>query len=51
MSEQSVYGWPWFRKEIQDGVAFSERYCSDLLDLVQEMDGALDASAAAAVAG
>jgi hypothetical protein len=38
MSEQSAYGWPWFRKEIQDGVAFSERYCSDLLDLVQEMD-------------
>jgi len=38
MTNTSAYGWSWFRDEIQNGVAFSERHCSDFLDLVEEMD-------------
>lgn len=38
MTNTPTYGWSWFRDEIQKGVAFSERYCRGLLDLVEEMD-------------
>jgi hypothetical protein len=38
VTEPSAYGWSWFRDEIQKGVAFSEPYCRDFLDLVEDMD-------------
>ena len=38
MTNTSAYGWSWFRRQIQDGVAFSERHCGELLDLIEEID-------------
>jgi hypothetical protein len=38
MTGTPAHGWPWFRDEIQKGVAFSERYCSEFLPLVEDMD-------------
>jgi hypothetical protein len=38
VTDISAYGWPWFRDEIRKGVALSERYCSDFLALVADID-------------
>ena len=37
MTDTSAYGWSWFSDEIRKGVAFSERYCTDFLALVEDM--------------
>lgn len=41
MTSTSAFGWSWFRREIQESVAFSERHAGGFLNLVEEVDALL----------